>query len=63
MYYVTDPDRIVSNIETLLSIPESERRLQKQKIVELTPEKTTQKYTELIGHTLDTKEHIRDILR
>lgn len=60
MYYVTDPDRIVTNIQALLDVPEWERKVKKQKIE--TIKKSTQNHTEIIEHTVDTREQVRDIL-
>ena len=61
MYYVTDPDRIVSNIQSLLDVPEWERKSKTQKTTEST-QAPIQKHTKLEGHTIDTREQIRDIL-
>lgn len=60
MYYVTDPDGVVTDIQSLLDIPEWERKVKKQKIETL--QKPTQNYTELVEHTVDTREQVRDIL-
>jgi hypothetical protein len=61
MYYVTDPDRIVSNIQSLLDVPEWERKSKTQKTTEST-QAPIQKHTKLVVHTIDTREQIRDIL-
>ncbi len=63
MYYVTDPDHIVSNIQLLLDTPEWERKIKNRKITESPVPIPIEKSTKLMGHTLDTREQIRDILK
>ncbi len=60
MYYVTDPDRIVSNIQSLLDTPESERKSKKSIQIKNQPIVTA--YIDTKNHTLNTKWQVRDIL-
>jgi hypothetical protein len=62
MYYVTDPDRIVGNIQSLLDVPESDRKKKKTTILEPVIKKPTNRSTQLVEHTVDTREQVRDIL-
>lgn len=64
MFYVTDPDGVVTSIQSLLDTPEDER-VQKKKTIEPTPH-TPRKIEYEIGvkeHTIDTRGKIRDVLR
>ena len=61
MYYVTDPDGVVANIQTLLdqseqkiNIPNNTSPPEKALPIDASPTRE---------HTLDTREKIRDVLR
>jgi len=62
MYYVTDPDGVVANIQSLLDAPESEiqeirENMEEKKILSPKNELKTK------AHTIDTRGKIRDVLR
>lgn len=66
MYYVTNPDWVVANIQTLLDAGKQEsNRAPVTVIVEkqASPETSTTTKKHTPRHTLDTREKIRDVLR
>lgn len=63
MYYVTDPDAVVANIQSLLKEDANEREI---RIIHQDPPRESKVATSQIStkeHSLDTREKIRDVLR
>ena len=61
MYYVTDPDGTVANIQSLLDMTQKESQKDSIITTQNPPPDTTISNTP--RHTLDTREKIRDVLR
>ncbi len=69
MYYVTDPDGVVANIQSLLDEDKGksgeirrETTMKNQDKPKITP-KTKENIESTRRHTVDTRERIRDVLR
>jgi hypothetical protein len=62
MYYVTNPDGVVTNIESLIN--RTPHRHETVKVTHITGHRTplTSQDIELRQHTVDTREQVRDIL-
>jgi hypothetical protein len=61
MYYVTNPDKAVSYIQSFIN---NESSIRKNKATETTDKKVAEKDQKLVRrHSLDTREKIRDVLR
>jgi hypothetical protein len=64
MFFVTDPDGVVANIQSLLDTPEDEH-MKKKEAPQPIPH-VPRKIQYEIGvkeHTIDTRSKIRDVLR
>ncbi len=64
MYYVTDPDNVVSNIQSLLDTPE-DKQIQRKEVEPIMPAHPRKIDYEISvkEHTFDTRGRIRDVLR
>lgn len=69
MYYVTDPDSVVANIQSLLDEDKGktgevrrETTIKNQEKVKALP-RTKENVENTRRHTVDTRERIRDVLR
>jgi hypothetical protein len=61
MYYVTNPDKAVSYIQSFIN---NESDIRKNKPTEKTDKEMAEKNQKLVRrHSLDTREKIRDVLR
>ena len=63
MYYVTNPDGVVSNIQSLLDEKKTGDTIETPEKSEVIDGWTTTTVVETKKHTLDTREKIRDVLR
>jgi hypothetical protein len=61
MYYVTDPDNIVTSIQSLLDVPEWERKIAKKDITKISTHTVAEPWAK--KHTSNTRWHVRDILQ
>ena len=63
MYYVTNPDGVVANIQSLLDEKRAWNTLKASENQEAVNQWRTESVVEAKKHTLDTREKIRDVLR